>query len=168
MITNSTKYNGRTEWMCADCTATVKYCKRCSTIKPRSEFNTARGKAHGLHAHCRPCQKETWRAQPRQAKRRAKLKAFGLTHDEYNLMRIAQNDLCAICKNPETDLHSAEGKIVRELAIDHDHRTGAVRALLCGRCNRAIGLMLDDPERMVAAAEYLRSYQEVSDLIDLV
>ncbi|MGK2948022.1 MAG: endonuclease domain-containing protein, partial [Acidimicrobiales bacterium] len=44
----------------------------------------------------------------------------------------------------------------RPLVVDHDHRTGAVRGLLCGPCNRAIGLLRDSPVVCRLAAEYLR------------
>jgi hypothetical protein len=44
------------------------------------------------------------------------------------------------------------------LAVDHSHETGAFRGLLCHSCNRAIGLLGDDPARLRAAAEYLEDH----------
>ena len=158
MLPNINSYNGLNLWLCTDCAQSVKHCKRCRTTKSRSEFVAAKDKAHGLAAHCRECQAAEWAALPRTERRRAKLRLRGLTHEQFEAMRVAQGDLCAICKNPETDLHRTASGVVRELSIDHDHKTGAVRSLLCGRCNKAIGLMLDDPERLIAAAEYLQSW----------
>ncbi len=42
-----------------------------------------------------------------------------------------------------------------KLMVDHDHTTGEVRGLLCHNCNRAIGLLREDPERLRRAIEYL-------------
>lgn len=65
-------------------------------------------------------------------------------------MLEAQGGVCAICKGPETKPNA------KYLAVDHDHATGAVRGLLCNNCNRAIGLLGDDAERLIAGADYLR------------
>lgn len=86
---------------------------------------------------------------------------YGLTPDQYNEMWTAQNGLCAICDRPETRLH--KGKPVT-LAVDHDHATGRVRALLCGDCNRAIGQFNDDADRMIRAAEYVRKHDPNYDI----
>jgi len=80
------------------------------------------------------------------------IRLYGITHDDYNALLKKQGGVCAICGNQETIAHN--GKIVA-LSIDHDHPTNKVRGLLCGSCNRAIGLMKDDPERLMAAANYL-------------
>ena len=86
---------------------------------------------------------------------------YGLTPDDYNAMLARQGGGCFVCKRPESQ-RSTVGKL-RRLAIDHDHQTGRVRALLCHRCNTAIGLIEEDPEWAVALSHYLgisRWYRE--------
>lgn len=65
----------------------------------------------------------------------------------YQYMLENQNGVCAICSNVD--------KSGRALAIDHDHKTGFVRGLLCGSCNRGLGLFRDNPEILLKAAKYL-------------
>lgn len=71
---------------------------------------------------------------------------YGITWDEFIQMYETQEGLCAICKSEE------EGRM---LSIDHCHETRKVRGLLCGTCNRALGLFKDDPEILQAAKEYV-------------
>jgi hypothetical protein len=77
---------------------------------------------------------------------------FGITVEEYTAKLLEQSGVCAICHRPETD---TRGGKVKNLAVDHDHKTGDVRALLCVACNTAIGKMDDSAARLRAAADYL-------------
>lgn len=61
-------------------------------------------------------------------------------------MEAAQSERCAICREVP-----AKGR----LQVDHDHATGRIRGLLCGNCNKAMGLFRDDPERLRSAISYL-------------
>ncbi|MEW5810262.1 MAG: endonuclease VII domain-containing protein [Actinomycetota bacterium] len=153
----SNRHNGSGVPLCDDCYLVVKHCNRCDRTLPVEDFSKTKQKACGRSAFCRSCNSDTWRATPQDRKfsNRARSKKFDITHDEYLAMREAQNNLCAICGLPETD--AIRGQVIN-LAIDHCHRTGEIRALLCGRCNKAIGLMLDDPERLRAAADYLEKW----------
>lgn len=72
----------------------------------------------------------------------------------YNQMFEAQNGVCKICGNPET--HRRNGR-VKALAIDHCHKTGVIRGLLCSECNTGLGKMKDDPKILRKAAEYLEN-----------
>jgi len=76
-----------------------------------------------------------------------------------NAAKPPQHLVCAICEKPETAKRS--GKVV-PLSVDHNHQTGKPRGLLCAACNRAIGLMQEDPQRLEAAARYLRQHQASS------
>lgn len=58
------------------------------------------------------------------------------TFEQYEQMKKEQNNLCKICRNPETATRLGK---VKELAIDHCHRTHKVRGLLCEKCNKRLG-----------------------------
>lgn len=74
---------------------------------------------------------------------------YGLTAERHKAMLAEQDGLCAICKcNPATD-------------IDHSHDRNFVRGLLCGHCNRGIGLFRDNLETVIAAAAYLQKWEHV-------
>jgi hypothetical protein len=75
---------------------------------------------------------------------------YGITLIEYNQMLIAQAGRCDICDVP----------MVKPF-IDHCHKTGRVRGLLCQLCNAAIGMMRDDPTILASAIRYLQRAQAV-------
>lgn len=68
--------------------------------------------------------------------RRKNLKQYGLTLEDYDVLLAEQNGVCAICKKK-----CATGK---RLAVDHCHQTGAIRGLLCYRCNSHLGWLEAD------------------------
>lgn len=72
---------------------------------------------------------------------------YGITLDEFNAMLRKQHGVCAICEGV-----CSSGK---NLSVDHDHQTGAIRGLLCSNCNRAIGLLGDRHDWAQRAADYL-------------
>lgn len=79
---------------------------------------------------------------------------YKISIEEYHAMIEKQQNKCSICKQEETRKSSKSDEKTR-LCIDHDHKTGAVRDLLCHDCNTAIGKMKDLPELLLAAADYL-------------
>jgi Recombination endonuclease VII len=79
-------------------------------------------------------------------------KTYGMTADEYDAMLAAQGGVCAICGKAE---RAPRIRATRQLSVDHDHKTGVVRGLLCSACNRAIGLIGDDMEVLRNALAYL-------------
>jgi hypothetical protein len=74
---------------------------------------------------------------------------YGISGRTYNRMRQQQKGKCAICGK------SAE-EIGKRLTVDHDHKTGKVRGLLCGMCNSALGFAKDSTEVLGAAIKYLK------------
>ena len=79
---------------------------------------------------------------------------YGITEMQYHSLHTKQHGLCAICGQPET-YKAKSGKIGR-LAVDHDHATGAVRGLLCSRCNFGIGYFRDSIEKLEKAIAYIK------------
>lgn len=80
------------------------------------------------------------------------LKAYGITIEQYDALFFLQDGLCAICHRPESRVQQGRAK---RLHIDHDHRSGRVRGLLCAACNNGIGLLQDDPAVVASALDYL-------------
>lgn len=81
------------------------------------------------------------------------LKKYGLTPEDYNRMLEAQGGVCAICGKTETFRYES-GKL-KELAVDHCHKTKINRGLLCYNHNEGIGKFQDDPNLLRKAADYL-------------
>lgn len=77
-------------------------------------------------------------------------KNYGITLNEYNAMLEIQNHMCAVCKHPQTSKGC-------RLSVDHCHRTGKVRGLLCVSCNAALGLVKESTDTLIAAVEYLNA-----------
>src|SRR4051812_19033780 len=77
-------------------------------------------------------------------------RTYALKPGEYDRMYTAQGGLCAIC-GPRTG-HSGKTK---RLVVDHDHKTGEVRGLLCQICNDILGRWRDDPDTFIRGYNYL-------------
>ncbi|WP_232535107.1 endonuclease VII domain-containing protein [Nocardia terpenica] len=73
---------------------------------------------------------------------------YGITSEQYQAIYEAQNGTCAICRR-------ATG-VRRKLAVDHDHKTGCIRGLLCTSCNRnVLGHLRDSADALQRAIDYL-------------
>lgn len=86
------------------------------------------------------------------------MKTFGISMEDFDLMAAKQNYKCAICQMvPEIKIDS-RGRTIETLCIDHDHKTGKMRALLCRPCNSALGLFKDNTITVKNAVQYLEDY----------
>jgi hypothetical protein len=130
----------------------MRICTKCGQKRALAEFSI---RTNGRPSSwCKPCDNalsRDWRIRnPEKAlqnSRRNSLKRnYGLSLDEYDVLLEAQGGLCAICGVPDEE---------SKLSVDHCHETNRVRGLLCVTCNFALGHMKDDPDRLIAAAEYL-------------
>lgn len=76
------------------------------------------------------------------------VKRYGICHNTYEELFLKQDGVCAICAT------SNKGVRKKYLDVDHDHMTGKVRGLLCGRCNKQLGV-LEDKEWVRKAMKYV-------------
>ncbi len=120
-----------------------KRCGRCGNEQPSDAFHRNASTPDGLHWTCRSCNTDPRVRQPLE--RRRTIRAYDLTREEFEVLRAALDDRCAICRVTFTATPH----------IDHDHATGRVRGLLCRRCNTGLGLFRDDPARLREAIRYL-------------
>lgn len=147
----------------------LRWCLGCESFKPLAEFDGWTDTRYGKNvaryqSSCKEC-RSTDRKANRDAQKALDPEGWHLRERESNIRRLydmsvaqfdellaSQGGVCAndACRRPHVE---ERGK---RLHVDHDHVTGAVRGLLCNGCNRGIGLLGDDPERLVGAAEYLR------------
>lgn len=136
---------------------TVKVCSRCTKKLDISLFNKKKHGKFGVEGFCKECSKQKTYAYRRNIMtpeskyaiaRKSNLKSkYGMTLEDYSRMFDRQGGLCAICLKPE--------KQSKLLAVDHNHKNGKVRGLLCSVCNTAIGKLEDDPKRLQRAIDYI-------------
>lgn len=98
-----------------------------------------------------PEKQAEWRESNRSWQRNYHLRRlYGISLTDYDQMVAERNGKCDICgRVPEGKRNQAC------LHVDHDHRTGRVRGLLCSHCNRGLGFLGDSPETLSRAAAYL-------------
>jgi hypothetical protein len=119
-------------------------------VKALDEFPRTRANRSGRHSYCLPCHNARGRASLEKVggSRTYHLKRrYGITAKDADAMLAAQAGVCAIC------LRAPAGH------VDHDHETGAVRALLCFNCNGGLGQFKDDPAVLRAAADYIEEHR---------
>lgn len=139
----------------------TKICSKCGIEKELNCFYKQKSCKNGITSTCRDCkseytkkhQVEYWKTEAYKTSRLRKL--FGITLNDYNKKLEEQNNTCAICKNLETSRDNRT-KLIKNLSVDHDHQSGKVRGLLCGKCNSILGLAKDNINILQSAIDYLK------------
>lgn len=112
-------------------------CSKCEQNRAEKFYGSPRARV------CEPCQKQTRQDAARDAHLR---KTYGITLVEYNELLAAQEHRCYICRR----------KPRYNLDVDHNHKTGLVRGLLCKLCNRRmLPAAKDDPDTLYRAGSYI-------------
>jgi hypothetical protein len=95
---------------------------------------------------------QSQRTQDRTKERHRRLaRKYGITPEAYEAMWAAQEGKCLICVTPEEEVRG------KRLCVDHDHKTGKVRGLLCHRCNCVLGYSMENINTLLASIVYLRN-----------
>ncbi len=127
-----------------------KWCPDCTMVKPLTEFGRNAASTSGVASYCKPCHNARGRVSKELlgGERTYHLRRrYGITVRDADAMLEEQGGSCAICR------------IEPAAHVDHDHATGAVRALLCFNCNGGLGQFEDDPEVLRAAARYVERHR---------
>lgn len=124
-------------------------CKPCWAAYMKEYSKTYRKGPSGKAAS------KAYRERTKEKQKGYRLKQdFGITLEQYQQMLEEQSGVCACCGKPETATYNKTG-VTKQLAVDHDHATGEIRGLLCGRCNTALGLLQDSEDTIMSLLTYL-------------
>lgn len=124
-----------------------KWCPDCETVKRVDEFVRTKAHVSGLHSYCKPCHNARGRASKDKVggSRTYHLKRrYGLSAQDVAALVAAQGGVCALCREAPAE------------HVDHDHRTGRVRGILCFNCNGGLGQFRDREDLLALAIGYLQ------------
>jgi hypothetical protein len=143
-------------------------CSKCKETKSVNKFSKDARTPKGHRSHCKDCVRlmdvernarpgvmdrkkiysALWRSRhPGRIRETKLLDKYGIRVEQYEEMFRDQYGKCAICGSTQKNVFH----------VDHDHETGIVRGLLCMKCNLMIGYAKDNPENLIAAAQYLKN-----------
>ncbi|MDE3229139.1 MAG: endonuclease VII domain-containing protein [Chloroflexota bacterium] len=141
---------------------TAKRCRTCKNHLPVEAFTRDWSKPDGRSTRCRQCTQQyfrRYRSDNREhianlLKRHGLARKYRLTPEQWAAMEASQDSKCAICQ-----IAFDIGIPAHSPMVDHDHRTGQVRSLLCRRCNTMLGMAREQPAVLQAAIEYLNRWE---------
>lgn len=158
----------------------TRFCRYCQQEKPLEQFIKWRGRCESCrkeerklsYVRMRETKPEIWerhveRENLRYAKNKEKIRAkrrlatYGISQEEFEQMLLKQNGVCFICKNKETKPSNAGGN--KNLSVDHCHKTGRVRSLLCQRCNTVVGLLEESADLCQETMRYIKEQNEITE-----
>ena len=144
----------------------TRQCNKCKLVKPKTDFYKCKTY---LQTQCKSCIIENSKARHKRLQasgneeykqnntiksRKSSLKLnYNLTENDFIEMLKQQNHECAVCGIEQV-------KCASKFNIDHCHKTGKIRGLLCYACNRAEGFIKSDPSIAIKLAEYLTKHRE--------
>lgn len=135
----------------------MKFCPYCKGTKNIELFRGDSKLRDGYKSICKLCRNYRHLGQELDRKNRKLGADFNITLATYMEKLESQGGVCAACGYPETHIDHKTGKI-KNLAVDHNHKTGEVRELLCFNCNVSLGFLQEDPARIGGLLRYILKY----------
>ena len=127
--------------------STMKTCSKCRTVKSLSEFHKSNRAASGRQAYCKDCDRESrnthYRNNPDLRRNNMIWTRYKLRPEDLERMLAEQDNRCILCERSFDMV---------QYHVDHCHRTGRIRGLLCPSCNKSLGWY---ENRSTAVATYL-------------
>lgn len=144
---------------------TLKMCRVCKSDKPIADFYKRKRNKGGFRTECKDCHGKAGRRQYLRTKPHTDLRNlvrglsrnYGITLADWTTLYHKQHGLCAICKNPETRFNN-KSKTTQKLCVDHSHKTGKIRGLLCNRCNTTLGRIGEDLAILKNMLRYMEAH----------
>ena len=134
----------------------MKKCSKCEILKPLDSFTKRSSNGDNLRSQCTDCLKVIKNLWWSETGRWNKIKRdFGIGKNEYTVLLERQENKCYFCGIDAIEYKNYSG---RQLAIDHDHKTLAIRGLLCNPCNFKMGFVDDYKSRIEAYQNTLPLY----------
>lgn len=136
-----------------------KICTKCGIRKSIKSFSKRNARSCGYASSCKECLNQ-WRRIDKTIRpdvyrdyehERGLRRNYNMSSEEYCTLLERQNGKCACCGTPATIFK-------RRLHVDHSHKTGQVRSLLCTYCNPLIGFAKEDIQRLEMASNYLKKF----------
>lgn len=142
------------------------HCSCCKKVKSAGFYSRNSSNWHGYQGWCKACKADQQRKEKskkqkenpkfyEKEKDRSLKKKYGITLENFKEMEQMQDGRCAICRG----LNIQKNK-KGHLFVDHCHRTGKIRKLLCGNCNAAIGYARENIEILERMIAYLNKHNK--------
>jgi len=122
----------------------TKICTKCGKelLSTAEYFQRNTRNKSGFRSECKKCTRKYY-GRKNDLKYR-----YNISQKEYNQMLNKQDGKCIICGELPTTF--------KNLSVDHNHKTGKIRGLLCDHCNRGIGFLKENPYILIKAIKYLK------------
>lgn len=141
----------------------LKICRKCLIEKDINLFYNSKKNKDGKFSSCKICDKikyNNWRKnnpeiRSKTRKREWLKKRYEMRIDEYDRMVKIQNNRCYICEHSPK---KTDDPRTLNLQVDHCHKTNKIRKLLCHQCNRALGLLKEDPNIFLKCISYIQEH----------
>lgn len=128
-------------------------CRECKKEISEESFYLKR-KGGNIYQPCKEYHKANQRrwnkSNPEKTHRRHLRDLYGITLEDWQKVFAEQGGACKICRKHQSSMKKA-------LCVDHSHTTGEIRGLLCVKCNRAVGCLMDSPDLAQKLEAYLKT-----------